>query len=468
MKVNQRMKTVRLYLLISIAATLATFFGHSKIAAATTARRPNVVLIMADDFGFECISANGGESYKTPCIDRLAAGGVRFENCHVQPLCTPTRVQLMTGQHNIRNYVRFGMLARSETTFGNLFRNAGYKTGICGKWQLGQQKDLPQHFGFDESYLWQHTRRPPRYTNPGLEHNGKEIDFKNGEYGPELVNNFAVDFVTRHKDEEFFLYYPMMLTHGPFQPTPESSDFDPKAMGEDVLNKVSHFADMTNYMDKMVGKLDAKLAELGIRDNTLIIFLGDNGTGQPIKSRFRGADYQGGKGTTKSNGTHVPLVVSWPAVIKTGSVCNDLISSVDILPTICQAAGIEIPKSTDGIGFLPQIKGQEGSPRSWLYHWYSPRQAEATELKITEFAFDHNYKLYRDGRFFDLKADPMEKNTLAVADLQGPAKAAAEKLSTALDQYKNARPQKLEDEARATAAAAKAKGKAKKAKKKED
>ncbi len=439
-------------------------------AAEKAARRPNVVVIMADDFGYECITANGGESYKTPNIDRLAAAGVRFENLHVQPLCTPTRVQLMTGQHNIRNYVRFGMLARSESTFGNIFKKAGYKTGICGKWQLGQQPDAPQHFGFDESYLWQHTRRPPRYTNPGLEHNAKEMNFTNGEYGPELVNNFALDFISRHKDEEFFLYYPMMLTHGPFQPTPESSDFDPKAMGEDVLNNVKHFADMTSFMDKMVGKVDAKLAELGIRENTLIVFLGDNGTGQPIKTRFKGADYQGGKGTTKANGTHVPLVVSWPGKLKSGLVSADLISSVDILPTICQAAGIEIPQSTDGVSFLPQTMGEKGTPRDWLYHWYSPRQGDAAELKVTEYAFDHHYKLYRDGRFYDLQADPMEKSPLELASLTGPAKAAATKLSAALDKYRDARPEALEIAARATAAEAKTKAKAKtkKAKKKED
>src|SRR5262245_3690878 len=286
-----------LWVMLLIGACPATL-------AAEQAKKPNIVLIMADDFGYECVTANGGQSYKTPHLDRLAAAGVRFENCHVQPLCTPTRVQLMTGLYNVRNYLNFGTLVRTETTFAHLLKKAGYATAICGKWQLGREKDSPQHFGFDESYLWQHTRRPPRYANPGLEHNGKELDFTKGEYGPDLVNDFAIDFVNRHKDKPFFLYYPMMLTHGPYQPTPDSPDWDPKAMGEMVNRDAKHFADMVAYMDKLIGKLDAKLGELGVRDNTLVLIVGDNGTGRGTTSRFRGADYSGGKGTTKAAGTH--------------------------------------------------------------------------------------------------------------------------------------------------------------------
>lgn len=411
-------------------------------AAEQSAKKPNIVLIMADDFGYECVTANGGQSYRTPNLDRLAASGVRFEHCHVQPLCTPTRVQLMTGLYNVRNYLNFGTLVRTEKTFAHLLKQAGYATGICGKWQLGHEVDSPQHFGFDESYLWQHTRRPPRYANPGLEHNGKELNFSNGEYGPQLVNNFAMDFVERHKGHEFFLYYPLMLTHDPFQPTPESPDWDPKAMGEQVHKDVKHFADMTAYMDKLIGELDRKLEALGIRDNTLLLFVGDNGTGRGVVSRFQNGDYKGGKGGTKRNGTHVPLIASWPNVIKAGRVNADLVSSVDFLPTICQAAGVRVPTSSDGVSFLPQLKGEKGSPREWLYHWYSPRQGN--DLTVTEFAFNHRYKLYRGGRFFDLAADPDEEQPLKVADLTGPAATAAQQLQAALTQFKDARPAKLE------------------------
>jgi arylsulfatase A len=410
-------------------------------AGSAAENKPNVILIMADDFGYECMTANGGQSYQTPNLDRLAAAGMRFEHCHVQPLCTPTRVQLMTGLYNVRNYVDFGSLSRSETTFGHHLKKAGYATAVCGKWQLGREKDSPRHFGFDESFLWQHTRRPPRYANPGLEHNGDEKQFPEGSYGPKLINDFAIDFIERHKDEPFFLYYPMMLTHSPFQPTPDSGNWDPKAIGEKVKNNVKHFADMTAYMDKMIGRLDAKLGSLGIRDNTLFIFVGDNGTAGRITSRFQDADYQGGKGQTTRNGSHVPLIVSWPAMIKQGRVNTDLISSVDFLPTICEATGATLPDRTDGVSFLPQLRGEKGTPREWLYSWYSPRQTPARA--VSECAFDHRHKLYSNGQFFDLTSDPEETKPLAVDSLTGAAAIAAGKLQGVLEQLKDARPKEL-------------------------
>lgn len=424
---------------------------------------PNIILIMADDFGYECVTANGGESYQTPNLDKLAATGVRFENCHVQPLCTPTRVQLMTGKYNVRNYLNFGRLLRTEATFGNALKKAGYGTGICGKWQLGGELDAPQHFGFDEALLWQHTRRPPRYANPGLELNGVPQDYSNGEYGPKLINDFALDFVTRHKDASFFLYYPLMLTHDPFQATPDSPDWDPKLQGENKGKDVRHFAEMTAYMDKMIGQLVAKLEELGLRENTLLVFVGDNGTQVNVTSRFKGADYKGGKGRTTANGTHVPLIVSWPAVIKQGRVCTDLISSTDFLPTVCAAAGAETPAPIDGISFLPQLRGEAGQPRDWLYTWYSPRQGGG--MDVAEYAFDQQFKLYRSGKFYAVTTDPAEQTDLASPSAEQTA--ARQKLQAALDSFKDARPAELDEQYRAAKKAMK-EGEPKKKKKKQD
>ncbi|MBA4065632.1 MAG: arylsulfatase [Isosphaera sp.] len=425
-------------LLTTLACGLVVFGG----VAGAADPKPNIVLIMADDFGYECVSANGGESYKTPNLDKLAATGTRFEHCHVQPLCTPTRVQLMTGKYNVRNYVNFGTLPRSEVTFAHLLGKAGYATAVCGKWQLGREVDSPKHFGFGESYLWQHTRRPPRYANPGLEHDGKELDFTNGEYGPKLLNDFALDFVGRNKDKPFFLYYPLTLTHGPFQPTPDSPAWDPKAKGEAVNNDPKHFADMVAYMDKMVGRLVARLDELKVRDNTLILFVGDNGTGRGITSKLKGEAYPGGKGSTTARGTHVPLIANWPARAKQPGVCRDLVSSVDFLTTLCEAAGVPAPAGTDGRSFLPQVCGEKGTPREFLYCWYSPRQG--ADLTVREYAADHGHKLYRTGEFYDLAADPFEARPLKAADQKGPAADAAAKLQKVLDGFKDARPAALD------------------------
>jgi len=409
-----------------------------------TTNRPNIILILADDLGYETIGANGGSSYRTPQLDKLAATGMRFTHCFVQPLCTPTRVQLMTGRYNVRNYINFGNLDPQAVTFANLLKQAGYATCIAGKWQLGQDLELPKKLGFDEYCLWQHTRRPPRYANPGLEINGIEKNYTDGEYGPDLVNDYALDFITRKKDGPFFLYYPMMLTHAPYQPTPDSRDWDPKAQGEQVNMKPEHFGDMVAYMDKLIGKLAARLDSLGIRDNTLLVLVGDNGTGRGTRSMMGDRLVIGGKGTTTDAGMHVPLIVSWPGKITAGGVCSDLVDSTDFVPTILDAAGVVTPSGLklDGRTFLPQILGAEGQPRDWIYSWYSPRQS--ADMTVREFAFSHRYKLYRSGEFFDLSKDADEKQPLTVSSLDGEAAVAAKLLQRALDQFKDARPSDLD------------------------
>ncbi|MCP5521972.1 MAG: sulfatase-like hydrolase/transferase [Verrucomicrobiales bacterium] len=409
--------------------------------------RPNIVLIMVDDFGYECVGADGSADYRTPNIDRLAAEGMRFEHCHVQPLCTPTRVQLMTGLYNARNYAGFGVLPRRETTFANRFREAGYATGIAGKWQLGHELDSPRHFGFDESCLWQHTRRPPRYANPGLEFNGVPKDYAHGEYAPDLVNAWALDFIARHREGPFLLYYPMILTHAPFQPTPDSPDWDPKAKGEQVNRNTRHFAEMVTYTDKLVGRVVEALAQHGLREKTLLIFLGDNGTLGTITSRMRdGTTIQGGKAKSTAAGTHVPLIVNWPGVVPAGRVNEDLVNSTDFYPTLCEATGIPLPETPamDGVSFWPQLQGKAGTPRELMYLWFS-RNGGAKPTH--EFAATKRFKLYRDGSFYDYLADPLEESPLNPATLRPEAKATWTKLSAELARMQDARPAFLTAEA---------------------
>jgi arylsulfatase A len=419
---------------LGLAAICALCCGHSGAA------QQNIILIMADDLGYETIAANGGTSYKTPHLDKLAAGGVRFTHCYVQPLCTPTRMQLMTGKYNVRNYVNFGEMDPKEVTFGNLFKSAGYVTCMAGKWQLGRELQKPKNYGFDEYCLWQHLRRPSRYPNPGLEINGVEKDFKNGEYGPDIVNDYAIDFVTRQKDKPFFLYYPMMLTHGPYMATPDSKDWNPKEMEESGSKDPQHFADMVQYMDKLIGRLVATLEKLSLRENTLILFVGDNGTGAGTRSMMGDKVVIGAKGTTNTFGMHVPCIASWPGKIASGKVSDDLVDSTDFLATICDAAGISTAAAgkIDGRSFLAQLKGEKGSPRDWIYCWYSPHGEP-----LREFAFDQHYKLYRGGDFYDVASDPEEKKPIKVGSLTGEAATAAKKFEAALAQYKDARPASL-------------------------
>ena len=405
--------------------------------------RPNIVVILADDLGFECIAANGGTSYKTPNIDKLASQGVRFENCHAQPLCTPSRVQLMTGQYNVRNYLNFGKLGRNQTTFGNLFKNAGYQTAIAGKWQLGKEKDSPQHFGFDQSCLWQQTLKAndsighdTRYSNPVLEINGEPKYYTNGEFGADVESDFLCHFIEENKAKSFLVYYPMTLSHCPFVPTPDSKDWNPKSKGSmNYKGKPVYFSDMVTYMDKVVGKIVAKIDELGLGNNTLIIFTGDNGTDQPIISMLRGKEYPGGKQYTTDNGTHVPLIARWSGRIEANKECFDLIDFTDFLPTICEATSIKTPATipVDGVSFLPQLLGKKGSPRDWIYSWYS-RTGKLEGL--SEFARNTDYKLYTTGQFFNIKGDFFEKTPLPLDKLNKKEETAYKSLNEALSKYK--------------------------------
>ncbi len=424
-------------LLLALAAGLAM-----NVMAAES--KPNLVLIMADDLGYETIGANGGTSYQTPVLDRLAATGVRFSHCYAQPLCTPTRVQLMTGLYNCRNYINFGNMEPGSVTFGNLLKQAGYATGITGKWQLGRDPGLPKKFGFDEWCLWQHTRLRPRYANPGLEINGVEKDYSNGEYGPDIVNDYALDFIKRNKGGPFFLYYPMILTHAPYQPTPDSPGWDPKAQGESVNKSPENFRYMVEHMDKLIGKLVDRLDQLGLRTNTLVLFLGDNGTGRGTASMMGAKEVMGGKGSTQDAGMHVPLIVNWPGRVPPGKVCEDLVDTTDFLPTLLAAAQTKPPSNLplDGRSFLPQLLGQPGAPRSWIYSWYSPRMR--TNLTVREFAFDQKHKLYRTGEFYDLTKDPQEQTPIGAANRSSQQQTAAKELQAALDQFANARPAGLD------------------------
>ena len=423
------------------AAGLGTAYltmGGCLNASQRASKKPNIVLIMADDLGFECLSCYGSQSYKTPVLDDLARTGVKFEHCYSQPLCTPSRVKIMTGQYNFRNYTNFGVLDPSQKTFGHLLQGCGYATCVVGKWQLlgsvNQSKEvrgtgsLPGQTGFDEHCLWQIMERGSRYKDPLMIRNGAPVEDFNGKYGPDISCDYALDFIERHKAEPFFLYFPMALVHDPFVPTPDSEDWSK----ENHKNNTKYFADMVAYMDKIVGRIVDKLDALGLRDNTLLIFTGDNGTHKSIKSKMPYGFIQGDKGETTDAGTHVPLIANWPGVVPAGRVCGDLVDFSDFVPTFAEAIGTKIPANmkVDGRSFLPQLRGKKGNPREWIFCHYDPRWGKRPRRR---FVRDKRWKLYAKGDLYDITADVLEQNPNPVGR---EAAEAQERLQAVLDSIK--------------------------------
>ncbi len=403
-------------------------------AFADETNRPNIVLIMADDIGVEGVGCYGGLSYETPVIDQLAKSGLRFANAHAQPLCSNTRLQLMTGLHNNRNWLYFGILPTDSKTIGHHMQDAGYKTCIAGKWQLqsydppdypGSEKRRgtgmhPKDAGFDNYSLYHslHTEdKGSRYADPTWLEDGK---LKNapGEYGPDMWVNYINDFVTREKDNPFFVYYPMALPHWPMVPSPDSERWkDPtRRLEEDPAN----FKSMVEYMDKCVGRIMTHLEKEGLRENTIVIFYSDNGTHLTITSQTTNGPVAGGKGLPTDAGTHVPLIVNCPGKVRVG-VENSLVDSTDFLPTILQAAGHSLSKNhkLDGISFYDRLNNADSTApvRESVYSFYDPRPGwDKDHFTRHVSARDARWKLYENGYLFDLSSDILEKQPVLVAD----------------------------------------------------
>lgn len=412
-------------------AALSTLLWTAVASAAD--RPPNVVLIMADDVGYECFGAYGSKQYKTPRLNRIADSGVKFTQAYSTPLCTPSRVSLMTGKSNVRNYADFGALIPGEYTFADLFRAAGYATAVAGKWQLqgnDRTQGVPAGHGFDRHLLWNTpiTTRL-RFWNPSLDYNGRLLPVQEDDYGPDLTSKFLLDFIDQQRHRPFFVYYPMILVHSPFLPTPHSDDRSSK-------EQQRNFEDMVAYMDYLVGKFEDKLDDLDLAGDTVLIFTADNGTHHNLSSALEGRTIQGDKGAPTEAGTHVPLFVKAPGRVPGGRVIRDLIDFSDFFPTLAEAAGLEIPADVqiDGRSFWPQLTGKDGDPRSTHFTYYFPRPyAEEFNTPYqnpeVRYAHDGRYKLYADGTLFDFAADPEEQSPLA----PDAAPDIREKLKAALD-----------------------------------
>jgi len=375
-------------------------------------RPPNIILFIADDIGYECYGCYGSEQYRTPHLDRMAAQGMRFTHCYSQPLCTPSRVKIMTGLSNARNYSGFSILNPGERTFGHYLGEAGYRSWVGGKWQLLGAEHYPDRFrekgswpretGFERHCLWQVDKKGKRYWKPLLTIDGEYKQFGEDEYGPDIVTDHLCRFLEENREEPFFAYFPMILVHNPFLPAPGSESRKSR-------NRQRNFEDMVHHMDRIVGRVVEKTEELGLAEDTLILVTGDNGTNKAITSRLDGREIQGGKGQTTDAGTRVALIAYQPGTVPAGVVNEDLIDFSDFVPTFQELAGAPVPEGLDGVSFAPQLRGEPGTPREWMFCYYNPRPERTEPVR---FVRDQRWKLYGDGRFYDVANDPAEKNLL--------------------------------------------------------
>ena len=380
--------------------------------------RPNIIFILADDFGLDDASCYGGDAYKTPHIDALAQAGIRFENGYCAPLCGPTRCEFITGRYAFRtggltNQSAGQPASRDEPSIARALKQAGYATCQAGKWR--QMGETPGDWGFDE-YITDPTAGG-WYWRKSYSENGKEVQLDKEVYYPDVTHEFAIDFIKRNKDKPFFLYYSSHLVHGPILRTPDTKPGTTEAK--------ALYADNVAYLDKQVGDLMAALDSLNLRERTLVVFAGDNGTAR-ASGTVHGRALSGQKASMKDCGAHVPFIAAWKGTAPAGKVLRDLVDFTDLSATFADLAGARRSADvmSDGCSFAPQLRGQPGQPRQWIFVQLGPRW----------YVREMDWKLNNDGELFDMKEAPFEEKLVA-ADAQDAAAAAARKrLRAVLDQ----------------------------------
>ena len=393
---------------------------------------------MADDLGYEALGINGADEYNTPVLDSLALNGINFNHAYSQPLCTPTRVKIMTGKPNYVNYEFFTYLNPNQKTFGNLFQENGYITALAGKWQLnGVQYDLdnnqdlnrPHKFGFDQYCLWWLRERGDRFANPNIVQNGEKLKKDINDYGPDIFTDFIVDFIDKNKYDPFFIYYPMALVHDPFLPTPDSDDWTDLEK-RNKGNKPIYFSDMLTYMDKIVGRISNALDKNKL-DNTILIFIGDNGTDTKVVTLNKGTEIRGAKGSTIKYASNVPMIVNWKSQIKKGFESDAMIDFTDFYATFEDILNTE-SKKPYGKSILPLITNNDYSERDVLITYYDPIWGTGG-LGRGVYAQNKEYKLYKNGNFFNFSNDLYEKKPIDVTTMSESENEIYSLLKTSLD-----------------------------------
>jgi arylsulfatase A len=427
-----------LALLAIFSAGLSSLFGASA--------KPNIVYILADDLGFAELSCNGSDRYKTPNIDALANSGVRFTRFYTVPLCGPSRALVLTGRYGFRSgavtqdacktIIRTG--EKAEVMIPTVLKKAGYASALIGKWgQLTPSGD-PSDWGFDhELYYkgsgmyWNSKVAKPMSEGGEVRGDpdtyvldGKTVSVKDDEYIPDLLHKDATAWMEAQKGRPFFLYYSLSQVHGEILPTPDSA---PAPKGESNAQRAQRLlADNIGYMDKLVGKLVAELERLKLRDNTVIVFMGDNGSTKSaaVDATIGGRRIEGEKGSMKEGGGLVPFFATWPGVTPAGKVNANVSDASDLLPTFTEITGAPMPtgRVIDGRSLVSQLKGDTQSPRTWAF----------CQLSNNYYVREAGWKLDQSGTLYDMKDAPFKEVAVAADTKDEAAVAARARLAAAL------------------------------------
>ncbi|MCK5173176.1 MAG: arylsulfatase, partial [Planctomycetes bacterium] len=385
-------------------------FAFSVVDAAH--ERPNVIVILTDDQGWGDLSIHGNSAIETPNIDRLARDGVRFDRFYVSPVCSPTRAEFLTGRH----HVRCGVYETSEggervnpdeTMIGEIFQKAGYKTAAFGKWHSGMQYPYhPNARGFDEFYGFC-SGHWGNYFSPMLEHNGQMV--KGNGFVIDDFTERAMDYIETNRDEPFFVYLPYNTPHSPMQvPDRWWNKFKDMELTQDHPKKKFEKEDhtraalaMCENIDWNVGRLLAKLDELNLAENTIVLYFCDNG---PNGERWNGG-MRGRKGSTDEGGVRSALFVRWPAKIKAGTGIPQICSAMDLMPTLAEMAGIEVTgtKPLDGISLASLLDGdsRDWKSRTLVHHWQG-----RVSVRTQRYRLDHQ------GNLYDMQEDPGQTRSI--------------------------------------------------------
>ncbi|MEM9588000.1 MAG: sulfatase-like hydrolase/transferase [Planctomycetota bacterium] len=417
----------------AVAVWMCVSFCLAADRIASAADRPNIVFVMTDDQGYWDTGATGNPHIDTPNMDRVAAEGVQLNRYYAAPVCSPTRAGLMTGRYYLRTGLyntRFGgdSLGLDEITLPTLLQEAGYRTGMFGKWHLGKYPDYqPQNRGFDEFFGHYHGHIE-RYEFPDqVYHNGVPVEARG--YVTDLFTDAAIDFVehiVRRTKQPFFCALTYNAPHSPF--LLDTSHFG-QSEGDELIAKYldrglpireARIYGLIERVDSNLGRLLKKLSDLGIADDTLLVFTSDNGG----VSRFFNAGMNGRKASVYEGGVRAPCFVRWPKRIPRGKVIEAQTSHVDWLPTFCELAGIQVPdgRPIDGLSLVKLLTDGEGDEHHrFVYHtWdrYTPnaeRRWSISEQRwklLCQLAAEDPPSRSR-WRLFDLHSDPGEKANLA-------------------------------------------------------